>query len=510
MSAAEDAFTPGSSFRRARWHHRGWTLQELLAPSELEFYDRDWRYIFGLDRRRNASKAWREMPPSKYIDALLRDRRDPEEHVRLLAEITRISEDVLRTGDMSDTCVAARLAWAAPRTTTRVEDTAYCLLGLLGVNMPLLYGEGDRAFLRLQQEIIDGRDDNSLLAYGYDLLLSRRADRGYNSRDILAQSPAAFGLCRDFRRLPRHHAENLWRLAGGPFPSTMTNVGLQIVLPILKIDPQHRVALALLDYTPDKDHLVVVPLVYSGHISKGHFYRALGSLPFLIHASLLYNPSPRTGPLALLLPRRKARPKPKAMQVLLRGYDAAEESISSAGTGSILRWPPLRWPPTTTAKKRPPFVVDFDDVIKIADCRLVSFYPPWVGSERSELNWSVRLDEGVAWCFLIFRASGRTFGVSIRPRSIESTDGVVGGFGEVELTATVEHLVNTRTSGLHRAATAAGAAAAVSFPRFQSPRMELEIPEMPHIKHVLSFREDDVFKNWLNITCRAEACKNVT
>ena len=49
----------------------------------------------------------------------------------------------------------------------------------------------------------------------------------------------------------------------------------------------------------------------------------------------------------------------------------------------------------------------------------------------------------------------------------------------------------------------------VTFPRFQSPRFELDIPEIPHAKHVLSFRADDVFKNWLNITCRAEGRKGV-
>lgn len=45
------------------------------------------------------------------------------------------------------------MAWAAHRRTTLVEDEAYCLLGLFNVNMPLLYGEGSRAFRRLQEEI---------------------------------------------------------------------------------------------------------------------------------------------------------------------------------------------------------------------------------------------------------------------------------------------------------------------------------------------------------------------
>ena len=37
--------------------------------------------------------------------------------------------------------VAERMSWASNRTTTRVEDEAYSLMGIFGVNMPLLYRE---------------------------------------------------------------------------------------------------------------------------------------------------------------------------------------------------------------------------------------------------------------------------------------------------------------------------------------------------------------------------------
>ena len=506
VCAADDPFAPGSDFRCARWHTRGWTLQELLAPAELEFHDRDWKYMFMIDRR-GRSGAW-------WGHTAQRPRPRPEEHVRLLSEITHISEDVLRSGDTSDTCVAARLAWAARRRTTRVEDTAYCLLGLLGVHMPLLYGEGERAFVRLQQEIINMRDDNSLLAWGYDMLMSRLRDRGYESRLVLAQSPAAFSRCGDFKRLRKDHARILWGSAG-PFPSTMTNVGLQIVLPILSIDPKHRVALAALSYTPHVDYVVVVPLTYSGHISKGHFRRALGSLPFLVRAELLLKTSSCKSPLVPLLTGGKSRSRTntKAMQVLLRSYDVDDDDETTPV--DLLWWRPLwRLPLRGLTLKRLPFIVDFSDVINVADCRLISFYPPSIGSMRSEANWSVHLAEDVSWCFLIFRSIRCTFGISIRPRLAESSGGVVGGFGEVNLTAAVEHLVTQRAAAKgSKTMTMAGAGAVpvsnttVTFPRFQSPRFELDIPEMPHAKHVLSFRADDVFKNWLNITCRAEGRK---
>jgi len=56
---------------------------------------------------------------------------------------------------LASVSVATRISWAAHRQTTRDEDTAYCLLGLFDVNMPLMYGEGgEKAFFRLQREIV--------------------------------------------------------------------------------------------------------------------------------------------------------------------------------------------------------------------------------------------------------------------------------------------------------------------------------------------------------------------
>ena len=60
------------------------------------------------------------------------------------------------------------MSWASYRETTRKEDIAYCLLGIFQVNMPLLYGEGDRAFIRLQEEIIKTSTDFSLFAWSHN------------------------------------------------------------------------------------------------------------------------------------------------------------------------------------------------------------------------------------------------------------------------------------------------------------------------------------------------------
>jgi len=58
--------------------------------------------------------------------------------------------------------VHERMHWASKRQTTREEDMAYCLLGLFDINLPHLYGEGRKAFHRLQEEIIKQFDDHTI------------------------------------------------------------------------------------------------------------------------------------------------------------------------------------------------------------------------------------------------------------------------------------------------------------------------------------------------------------
>ncbi|PIL26927.1 hypothetical protein GSI_10065 [Ganoderma sinense ZZ0214-1] len=127
-----------SAFRRSRWHKRGWTLQELLAPPELLFVSERWEML--------GSKA---------------DLSD------VLQQVTRVPADVLlNREEFINTSVAQRMSWAAGRVTTRLEDEAYCLMGIFRVNMPTLYGEGRQAFRRLQQEIMRHYADTSLFAWG--------------------------------------------------------------------------------------------------------------------------------------------------------------------------------------------------------------------------------------------------------------------------------------------------------------------------------------------------------
>jgi hypothetical protein len=125
-SEAESSRPPWeSAFAQSRWFTRGWTLQELLAPRLIEF--------FSLDHGRIGDKASLEQK---------------------ISEITRIPIQALQGSPLNQISKEERRSWSANRLTTIEEDQAYCLLGIFGIHMPLIYGEGKRnAFRRLQEEI---------------------------------------------------------------------------------------------------------------------------------------------------------------------------------------------------------------------------------------------------------------------------------------------------------------------------------------------------------------------
>jgi hypothetical protein len=126
-----------SDFCESRWWSRGWTLQELLAPKNLQFYNIGWDYL--------GTKA---------------DLKD------IISRITKIPEGVLLGGDLADEPVSRKMSWMSSRKTTVPEDIAYCLFGIFGLNMPLLYGEGaEHAFLRLQEAILKSTDDESIFPW---------------------------------------------------------------------------------------------------------------------------------------------------------------------------------------------------------------------------------------------------------------------------------------------------------------------------------------------------------
>ncbi|TGJ88051.1 hypothetical protein E0Z10_g720 [Xylaria hypoxylon] len=219
-----------NSFRKSRWFRRGWTLQELLAPRKVRFYSRNWTPI-----------------GTKYDMA------------PLLANITRVDEKyLLYAQDIRSASVAQRMAAVADRTTTRPEDIAYCLLGLFNVNMPLLYGEGAMAFVRLQEEIMKVSDDHSIFAWTWiDRLTGKMsakivaARRGSLSLEHKLNFPAnrvgallRTSMRREIKR-PTLIAPDpacffdastvpILKPSGSSGIFTMTNAGLSISLPIMR------------------------------------------------------------------------------------------------------------------------------------------------------------------------------------------------------------------------------------------------------------------------------------
>jgi len=120
-----------------RWVTRGWTLQELIAPVAVLFYAEDWSLI--------GSKLGNDYD---------------------CAKATGIASDILRgSKKLDEVSVAEKMSWAARRQCTRVEDSAYSLMGLFGIYMPMLYGEGESAFIRLQEEIVKTTFDMSIFAW---------------------------------------------------------------------------------------------------------------------------------------------------------------------------------------------------------------------------------------------------------------------------------------------------------------------------------------------------------
>lgn len=149
-----------NEFAKCRWLTRGWTLQELIALGVICFYNAQWSTI-GYKGEPTICGA--------------------------LSTLTSIPISVLRHGSrVSSYSAAQKMAWAAKRETTRIEDMAYCLMGLFDVNMPLLYGERYKAFARLQREILAATGDLTLLAWNPPDLGARDAG------SFLATSPSQF------------------------------------------------------------------------------------------------------------------------------------------------------------------------------------------------------------------------------------------------------------------------------------------------------------------------------
>lgn len=179
-----------TALEHSRYFTRGWTLQELLAPSEVVFFTSDWKSL--------GTK------------------------LTLLSELSRITGVpalvLLHREETFKTSIAQRMAWASSRQTTKIEDRAYSLMGIFRVNMPILYGEGNRALHRLQLEILAGPHDQSIFAW-------TPISRGIWTT-LLAPSPSCFAPSGDIQT-----GDQTYSL------SHTTSLGLSMRLPILVRHP---------------------------------------------------------------------------------------------------------------------------------------------------------------------------------------------------------------------------------------------------------------------------------
>ncbi len=222
VPSATDISGVESSFATSRWFTRGWTLQELIAPSNLIFFSADWHRLGTKSQLHN-----------------------------ILSSITGIEKQFLNGEYLDLASAAKKMSWAASRKTSRVEDVAYSLLGILDINMPLIYGEGKKAFQRLQEEVLKTRpDDHTIFAWGTivstptikitDLSLYVSQQPVQRSQDaihqpllsLLAESPRDFASSGGF--IPMPWVSAFYRSAAKPasFPLVIDR-GVRLELPVI-------------------------------------------------------------------------------------------------------------------------------------------------------------------------------------------------------------------------------------------------------------------------------------
>ncbi|KAF3050796.1 hypothetical protein E8E11_010852 [Didymella keratinophila] len=177
---------PYERFKSSRWFTRGWTLQELLAPAVVEFYDAAWNSLGSKSRNVERIKAATQIH-GKYIE---------------------------NRETIQEASISTKFSWASSRETTRVEDAAYCILGLVQVNMPMLYGEGKRAFYRLQLELLRKKHDHTIFTWS--------AERGQVS-GVLAPSLSYFSDSDNYSVTQMSSTDDM-------LTHDVTNNGLRITL----------------------------------------------------------------------------------------------------------------------------------------------------------------------------------------------------------------------------------------------------------------------------------------
>jgi hypothetical protein len=226
--------TEVASITQSVWFRRGWTLQELVAPTDIEFFDQRWNPTGGRDKLRE------ELSRRTGIASAILSRRVND------SQIAQMS-------------LSHRMSWFQDRQCTKPEDAAYCLMGLFGVNLPALYGEGlVHAFRRLQEEIIKYSDDQSLFAWTDKEATDDGESKTSAGYGLLAPSPACFANTGHYVYRPDGQNDK---------PFALTNKGLEITLRMFQ-DKSPDVWIACLECRVDGDHFLAIFLKRVSSVSE--------------------------------------------------------------------------------------------------------------------------------------------------------------------------------------------------------------------------------------------------
>jgi hypothetical protein len=236
-----------SSFSRSAWFTRGWTLQELIAPPHVKFFDGSWSFL--------GYKTDESLSP-------------------VIESVTGIDSIVLNIpATIQLVSISKKMSWAARRTTTRIEDMAYYLMGIFGVYMSPLYGEGHHAFIRLQEGIMRSSNDHTIFAWTSPPMAPLA--RGFEHvSTMLALSPDQFECSSNFKSLSHSEHSKAFTYGGHKLDYTITNVGLAIRIPLLKIEEVEGLYAAFLACTEGEDRIPsAIFLRTTAETPAGHFWR---------------------------------------------------------------------------------------------------------------------------------------------------------------------------------------------------------------------------------------------
>ncbi|RDW85264.1 hypothetical protein BP6252_02854 [Coleophoma cylindrospora] len=211
------------TFRRSKWFTRGWTLQELLASTHVTFFSDCWRQI---------------------------GTKQDQQLLESISSITKIKKSYISNSrSLESATISERMSWSANRFTTRIEDMAYCMLGIFDINMPLLYGEGSKAFLRLQEHIIAVSTDQTIFCWSYGIGFPEPWSK------VFAPHPSAFRYGASYTSSNLHASEE---------PFSLTNAGLSMSLPRVSI--KNFLHIIFLQVMYDEYHVaLILDSTYSRH-----------------------------------------------------------------------------------------------------------------------------------------------------------------------------------------------------------------------------------------------------